>query len=69
MFGVSQKDGPLLGDAVAMIEAHKLVQGGEELIPYVVLTATVLQHLEVLDVVPITVKHAEDNYKTAIMYR
>ena len=54
MLGVSQKDGPLLSDTVAMVELHQLVERGEELVPHVVLTAAVLQHLEVLNMVPIT---------------
>ena len=56
VLGVSQKDGPLLSDAVAMVELHQLVQRGEEFVPHVVLTAAVLQHLEMLNVVPITAK-------------
>lgn len=39
-----------------MVELHQLVQGGEELVPHIVLTAAVLKHLEMLDVVAITVK-------------
>lgn len=56
VLGVPQKDGPLLSDAVAVIELHQLVQRGEELVPHVVLTTAILQHLEVLDMVSITVK-------------
>lgn len=56
VLGVPQKDGPLFRDAVAMIELHQLVQGGEELVPHVVLTTAILQHLEMLNMVPITVK-------------
>lgn len=59
VLGVPQIDGPLLSDAVAMVELHKLVEGGEELIPHVVLRAAVLQHFEVLDVVPITDRHGK----------
>lgn len=54
VLGVSQEDGPLLSDAVAMVELHQLVQRGEELVPHVVLTTAILQHLEMLNVVPIT---------------
>lgn len=56
VLGVSQKDGPLLSDAVAMVELHQLVQRGEEFVPHVVLTAAILQHLEMLNMVPITAK-------------
>lgn len=56
VFWVSQKDHPLLSNAVAMVELHKLVQWGEGLVPDVVLTTAILQHLEVLDMVPITAK-------------
>lgn len=56
VLGVSQKDRPLFGDAVAVIELHKLVQGGEELVPHVVLTTAILQHLKMLHVIPVTVK-------------
>lgn len=56
VLGVPQKDGPLFRDAVAVIELHQLVQGGEELVPHVVLTTAILQHLEMLNMVPITVK-------------
>lgn len=56
VLGVPQEDGPLLSDAVAVIELHQLVQRGEELVPHVVLTTAVLQHLEVLHMVPITVE-------------
>lgn len=53
---VSQKDRPLFGDAVAVIELHELVQGGEELVPHVVLTTAILQHLKMLHVIPVTAK-------------
>lgn len=53
LLGVSQKDGPLLSDAVAMVELHQLVEGGEELVPHVVLAAAILQHLEMLNMVPV----------------
>lgn len=56
VLGVPQKDGPLLSDAVAMVELHQLVQGGEELVPHVVLTTAILQYLEVLNMVPVAVK-------------
>lgn len=59
VLGVSQKDGPLLSDAVVMVELHQLVEGGEELIPHVVLTAAILQHLEMLDVVPVAAKQTQ----------
>lgn len=59
VLGVSQEDRPLFGDAVAVVELHQLVQGGEELVPHVVLTAAVLEHLEMLDVVPVAVKIEE----------
>lgn len=59
MLGVSQEDGPLLSDAVAVVELHQLVQRGEELVPHVVLTTAVLQHLEMLDVVSITAKETK----------
>lgn len=69
VFGVPQKDGPLLSDAVAMVKLHQLVQGGEELVPHVVLTTAILQHLEVLDMVPVTVKrnHKNESLKTSDM--
>lgn len=56
VLGVSQKDGPLLSDAVAVVELHQLIQRGEELVPHVVLTTAILQHLEMLNVVPVTVR-------------
>lgn len=56
LLGVPQEHGPLPGDAVAVVELHQLVQRREELVPHVVLPAAVLQHLEVLNVVPVTVK-------------
>lgn len=56
MLGVSEKHCPLLSDAVAVVKLHQLVEGGEGLVPHVVLTAAVLQHLEVLNVVPVTAK-------------
>ena len=56
VLGVPQKDSPLLGNAVAMVELHQLIQRGEELIPHVVLSTPILQHLEVLNMVPITAK-------------
>lgn len=52
---VPQKYSPLLGDAVAVIELDQLVQRREDLVPHVVLTTAVLQHLEMLNMVPITV--------------
>lgn len=61
VLGISQEHRPLFGNAVAVIEFHQLVQRGEELVPHVVLTAAVLKHLEMLDMVPITVK--KDNSK------
>lgn len=60
LLGVPQEHGPLPGDAVAVVEVHQLVQRREELLPHVVLSAAVLQHLEVLNVVPVTVKQAEE---------
>lgn len=59
VLGVPQEDRPLLSDAVAMIEIHQLVQRGEELVPHVVLTTAILQHLEMLNMVPITGKYTE----------
>ena len=56
LFGVPQKDGPLLSDAVTMVELHQFVQRGEEFVPHIVLTAAILQHFEVLNMVPITEK-------------
>ena len=54
MLGVPQKDGPLLSDAVAMVELHQLIEGGEELVPHVVLSRAILQNLEMLNMVPVT---------------
>lgn len=56
LLGVSQEHRPLPGDAVAVVELHQLVQRREEFVPHVVLSAAVLQHLEVLNVVPVTAK-------------
>lgn len=56
MLWVSQKHRPLLSNAVAMVKVHQLVEGGKAFVPHVVLTAAVLQHLEMLDVVPVTGK-------------
>lgn len=56
VLGVPQKDGPLLSDAVAMVELHQFIQRAEELIPHVVLRTPILQYLEVLNMIPITAK-------------
>lgn len=54
MLWVSQKDCSLLSDAVAMVKLHKLIERGEELIPDIVLTTAILEHLEMLNMVSIT---------------
>lgn len=54
MLWVSQKHCPLLSNAVAVVKVYQLVEGGEGLVPHVVLAAAVLEHLEMLNMVPIT---------------
>lgn len=66
VLGVSQKDRPLLGDAVAVVEVHQLVQRGERLVPHVVLTTSILQYLEMLNMIPITAKQVNKEMQTII---
>lgn len=52
-----------------MVELHQLVEGGEELVPHVVLITAVLQHLEMLNMVPITAKLMERQWNfTKVSY-
>lgn len=59
VLGVPQKHRPLLSDAVAMVKLHQFIERGEELVPHVVLTAAVLENLEMLNVIPITDRHGK----------
>lgn len=62
---VPQEDRPLLGDTVAFVEVHQLVERVEGLIPHVVHPSAVLQHFEVLYVVPIaTGRRRKHNVRT-----
>lgn len=53
MFIVPQKHSPFLGNAVASVEVNQLIQGGEHLIPDVVMGPSVLEYLKMLDMVTI----------------
>lgn len=61
VLGVPQKHRPLLSDAVAMVKLHQFIERGEELVPHVVLTAAVLENLEMLNVIPITKLKTDTN--------